>query len=73
VIVITAVCPGCGHEPENKICEICGYEGEKNGWALQTLYLPNTAYTGIAVGSVKPADTAPEQSPIKSADTQPRR
>ena len=41
MIFVTALCPECGNEPEDSVCEICGYEGEKYGWALQTLYLPN--------------------------------
>ena len=53
MILITAVCPECGHEPEDKVCEICGYEGEKNGWALQTLYLPNKACTRQETGTPK--------------------
>ena len=56
MIVITAVCPKCGNEPEESVCEVCGYEGDKYGWAISVLHLPSHQLCGCPVGVVHTGD-----------------
>ena len=49
MILVTAICPRCGNDPQSEICEDCGYDGEEKGWAIETLYLPPLDTDGEAL------------------------